>query len=75
MPAVLWRLAQQMRLQGEDVIQDAIHAPALEAMVGDHPRTLEVAAQQYADRSVDARLTLHLGFFEQLETPIQRELP
>ncbi len=75
MPAVLGRLAQQLRLQGEDVIQDALCAPAFEAMVGHHPRTLEVAAQGFAERSVDARLTLHLGFFEQLETPIQRELP
>jgi hypothetical protein len=44
-PAVLRRLTEQLSLQGEDVIEDAIDAPALEAVLGDHAGTLEMAAQ------------------------------
>src|SRR5450759_595064 len=45
LPAVLGRLTEQLRLQREDVIEDAIDAPALEAMIGDHPGVFQVAAQ------------------------------
>src|SRR6202521_5779799 len=38
LPAVFGRLAQQLSLKREDVIEHAIDAPALEAMVGDKDR-------------------------------------
>ena len=44
-PAVLRRLTEQLGLQREDVVEDAIYAPALEPVLGDHTGTLEVAAQ------------------------------
>src|SRR5450631_3335881 len=45
LPAVLGRLTEQLRLQREDVIEDAIDAPTREAMIGDHPGVFQVAAQ------------------------------
>jgi hypothetical protein len=45
LPAVLGRLTEQSRLQREDVVEDAIDPPSLQAMIGDHPGVLEVAAQ------------------------------
>jgi len=45
LPAVLGRLTEQLRLQREDVIENAIDAPTLEAMIGDHPGVFQVAAQ------------------------------
>jgi hypothetical protein len=39
-------LTQELSLQREDVVKDAIDAPAFEAMVGDHTGALEVAAQR-----------------------------
>jgi hypothetical protein len=43
--AVLWALPEQLRLQSKDVIQNAIDAPALETVVGDHARPLEMVAE------------------------------
>jgi len=43
--AVLAALAEQLRLQREDVIQYAIDAPPLQAVVGDHAGPLEMVAQ------------------------------
>jgi hypothetical protein len=45
LPAVLGRLTEQLRLQRKDVIEDAIDAPTLEAMIGEHPGVFQVAAQ------------------------------
>ena len=45
MPAVLRRLTEQLGLERKNVIEDAIDAPSLEAVFGDHTGTLEVAAQ------------------------------
>ena len=45
-PAVLRRLAEQLGLQREDVIEDAIDSPALEAVLGDHTGSLEMPAQR-----------------------------
>ena len=75
MPAVLGRLSKQLCLQHEDFIKDAICSPALETMVGNHTRTLEMAAQGFAERSVDARLAPQLGLFEELKAAIERKLP
>jgi hypothetical protein len=62
-PALLGILAQQLGLQGEDVVQDAIDSPALEPVVRDHTCVLEVSAQRVAEPSVDPRLSAHLGVF------------
>ena len=72
--AVLGGLAEQLRLQGEDVVENAIDAPALEAVVGNHPSSLEMVAQRSPQRSVDTRSPSHLRLFEQLEAAVKREL-
>jgi hypothetical protein len=61
-------------LQGEDVIQDPIDTPALEAMVGDDARTFEVLPQGSPQWPVDARATSDLGFLQNLEAAVQRQL-
>jgi len=43
--AVLRCLAEKLSLQGEDVVQHAIDAPPLQAMVRDHSGVLEVVPQ------------------------------
>jgi hypothetical protein len=42
---VLSRLAEQLGLKREYVIEDTVDAPALESMLGDHSGALEVAAK------------------------------
>ena len=71
---VLRSLAQQLRLQSEDVIEDSIDAPPLEAVVGNDTGTLELCAQRRPQRSIDARTAAHLRFLEQLEAAVEREL-
>jgi hypothetical protein len=68
-------LTQQLGLEREDVIEDAIDPPALETMLGDHPCTIEVAAKRRPQRSIDARLSFQLGVFEQIKAAIEGELP
>src|SRR5258706_12543096 len=72
--AVFWSLAEELRLQREDVVEHAIDAPPFEAVVGDHSGALEVFAQRRSKRPVDARLAPDLGFLEQLQAAIEREL-
>ena len=72
--AILRSLSQQLRLQREDVVQHPIDAPAFEAMIRDHASAVEVAPQREAERSVDTRATAHLGFLQQLQTPVERLL-
>src|SRR5712691_3445396 len=74
LPAVLRLLAEQLRLQSEDVVEDPVDAPPFESMVCDHPGMLEVMAQRRAERSVNARASTRLGLLEQLETPVERKL-
>lgn len=62
-PAVLWLLPEKMRLQGKDVIEHPVDAPALKPMVRDHARMLEVPTQRRPKRSVDPRLTADLRLF------------
>jgi hypothetical protein len=45
LPAVLRRLSKQLGLEREDVVQHAIDAPSLEAMVGDDSGMLQVTPQ------------------------------
>lgn len=73
--AVLRLLPEQLGLKGEDVIKHPIDAPALEPVVGDDAGVLEVAAQRSPQGAVDARLAADLGLLEQLQAPIERELP
>ncbi len=73
-PAVLWVLAEKLRLQREDVVQHAVDTASLHPVVGDDPGSLEMAAQQFAERAVDAGLSVHLRLFEQLEASVQRQL-
>lgn len=72
--AVLWLLAEQVRLQGEDVVEHSIDAPALDPVIGDDPRVLEVAAKRSAKGTVDARLSPDLSLFEELQAPVEGEL-
>jgi hypothetical protein len=46
-------LAEQPGLEREDVIEHAIDSPTFEAVVGDHPRSLELAAQRGPQGSID----------------------
>src|SRR6266705_3278070 len=61
---VFGRLAEQLRLEREDVIEHAIDAPALQAMIRDHARAFEMASEQCAERAIDAGLTADLGLFQ-----------
>ena len=72
--AILWRLAEKLRLEREDIVEDAIDAPPLEAVVGDHPCPLEVAAQRGSKWSVHPRSTAYLRLLEQLKAAVKRKL-
>ena len=74
-PAVLRVLSKKLRLQGEDVVEHAVDPPSLEPVVSDHTSVLEMAAEICAQRAVDPRLASDLRLLEQLETPVERELP
>src|SRR2546430_14934837 len=54
LPAILWFLAQKLRLQREDVVEHAIEPAPLEPVLGDDPRMLERAPERGAQRSVRA---------------------
>jgi len=73
-PAVLRFLAEQLRLEAEDVIEDTVDSAAFEAMVGDHAGVLEVAPERGAQRTVDATLAPYLRLLEQLEAAVEGEL-
>jgi hypothetical protein len=68
-------LAEELRLQRKDVVEDAVDAPSFEAMVGDHAGLLQVPAKPSSERSIDSRLAPDLRIFKQLKAPIERELP
>jgi len=61
-------------LQREDVVEHPVHAPPLEAVVGDDSRMLELQPQRSAKLSVDAQLAAHLSFLEELEASVEGEL-
>src|SRR6266516_202092 len=73
--AVLRVLAEQVRLQGKDVVQAAVDAPSLEPVVGDHPGVLEVPSQRSPEGTVDASLAPDLGLLQQLQAAVEGELP
>src|SRR5258705_362215 len=72
---VLRRLAEKLRLEREDVVEHAVDAPSLEPVVSDHARTLEVPAQRSAERPIDSRAASDLCLLQQLQAPIESELP
>ena len=74
-PAVFGILAEQLGLQGEDVVQHAIDPPSLQPVVRDHAGVLEVAPQGAPERPVHASLSSDLRLFEDLQTPVERTLP
>ena len=74
-PALLRILAEQLRLQGEDVVEDAIDPPPFQPVVGDHARVLEVPTQRAAEWPVDTSLAAHLSVFEKLEAAVEGSLP
>src|SRR5579864_8706063 len=73
-PAVLWLLPEEVGLQGEDVVEHAVDAPALEAVIGDNAGLVEVTAQGGSKRAVDSRLAADLGLLQQLQAPVERQL-
>ncbi len=73
-PAVLWILPEQLRLEREDVVEHAIDPPPLEPVISDHAGVLELAAERDPQRSINPGLTSDLRFLEKLEAPIKREL-
>jgi hypothetical protein len=73
-PAVLRFLAEQLRLEAEDVIEDTVDPATLEAMVGDHAGVLELAPEGGPERAVDPALTANLSLLEQLKADIKCEL-
>src|SRR3989442_974160 len=72
-PRILRLLAEELRLHSEYVIQHAVDAPALEAVLDDHASAFEVLPQRNAERTVDAALTPDLRFLEELQAAIQRK--
>ena len=73
--AVLRFLPEQVRLQREDVVEHPVDAPALEAVVRNHPGVLQVATERCPERTVDPRLPTNLRLFEELQAPVERDLP
>jgi hypothetical protein len=73
--AIFRSLAEQLRLQGEDVVEDAIDSPAFEAVVGDHAGPFELAPQQSPQCSINPRASANLRILEELKAAIERELP
>ncbi len=74
LPAILRGLSKQLCLQREDVVENPIDAPALEAMVGDDAGSFEVSPQRRPQWPVDARTTCNLGFLQKLEAAVERKL-
>jgi hypothetical protein len=73
--ALLRRLAQQLRLHGEDVVEHAVDPAPLEAVLNQDARALERFPQHGSKWPVDALLASHLGLLEDLEAAIERQLP
>ena len=73
--AVLRILSEKLRLQREDIVQHPIHPAPLEPVIRDHAGVLEMAAQRCPQRPIDPRLPSDLRFLQQLEAPVEGELP
>ncbi len=75
MAAVLGRLTEQLCLESEYVVEHAVDAAAFQAVVRDDPGSLEVAAERVSERPVDPGLPSHLRLLEQLQAPVESDLP
>src|SRR5260221_5836579 len=73
LPPFLGLLSEQVRLQGEDVVEHAIHTPTLEPVLHHHARMLELKPQARTERTVDPLLALHLGLLKDLKAPVEPE--
>src|SRR5438309_6399307 len=73
-PRVLRLLTEQLGLHREDIVEDAVDAPALEPVLDQHAGPFEVLPERNAKWPVHAALAPDLSLLEQLQTPIQREL-
>src|SRR5260370_6608839 len=72
--AVLRSLPQELRLQGEYVVQHPIDTPALEAVVRDHAGAVEVPPEGDSERSIDTGSPGDLRLLQELKTPIESGL-
>src|ERR1700694_604727 len=72
---ILRGLAEQLSLHRKYVVEDAIDAPSFQPMLGDHSRMLQLAPKGCPQRPIDASLTAHLGFLEQLQATVEGKLP
>jgi len=72
--AVLRSLPQELRLQGEYVVQHSIDAPALEAVIRDHAGPVEVTPEGDSERSIDTGAPADLRLLQELKAPIERLL-
>ncbi len=70
--AILRGLSKQLCLKREDVVQDPIDTPTLEAMVGDDAGLFEVSPQGRPQWPVDTRATSNLRLLEKLEAAVER---
>jgi hypothetical protein len=71
---ILWGLAEQLGLEGEDVVEHAIDTPALEPVIGNHPSAFQLAPQQSGQRPIDPGAPCHLCLLEKLQAAIESEL-
>src|SRR5258706_9238737 len=72
--AVLRSLPEELRLQGEYVVQHPIDPPALEAVIRDHPGAVEVPPEGDSERPIDAGTPADLRLLKELKAPIERLL-
>ena len=74
LPPILRGLPEQLGLEGKDVVEHPVDAPPLEAVIGDHPRALQLGPQRSPKRSIDPRAPAHLRLLQQLKAAVEREL-
>ena len=74
-PRVLRLLAQQLRLQREDVVEHAVDPAPFEPVLGEDARPFEMAPERGPQRPVDPYLASDLSLLQQLKAPVEGELP
>ena len=70
-PAVLRRLTEQLGLQRENVIEDAINPPALEPVIGYQAGVAEQLTELQTECRVDAELAAFQGFLEHHQAEVE----
>lgn len=71
---VLRFLSEELRLQGEDVVEHAVDAPSLEPVIRDHARVLQLVPERRAKVTIDPHLAADLRLLQELEAAVQRQL-